>query len=188
MSFDFFLGLIILAFGFLTLGARVFGWNSLFSKKDAMEERFGAKAGNIIHVIAYTALPLFVGTNLIISNSGTILQKLGQHEIMAHDFQEQRETTRWVWNDLSKKYDLSKSRVLELQFVPEKSSADWDEFERRLKASGYRVDRYEDGSTMEASVGPIMLSFEAIWKHELSTSEIAIECGFRPDGWGFLNG
>lgn len=69
MSFNFIIGLFALAFGILSLGARIFGWNSFFSKKDAMEERFGAKTGNIIHIIAYTVLPLVLGSILIFQNS-----------------------------------------------------------------------------------------------------------------------
>ncbi len=104
-----------------------------------------------------------------------------------HDFEVQREETYWVWNDLSKNRDLPQSAVLELQFVPIEGRAVWDAFEKRLDATGYRFARYEDGSTLEASIGPIDLSFEAIWKHEALTTQIAVECGFSPDGWGFVS-
>jgi len=46
---------------------------------------------------------------------------------------------------------------------------------------------YSDGRTLEASIGPIDLSADAIWEHESATTRIAIKCGFRPDGWGFLS-
>lgn len=106
---------------------------------------------------------------------------------MKHDFHEQREETKWVWSDLSQKHSLPEYAVLELQFVPAANTADWDGFEQRLKKAGYRVHRYEDGSTMQASVGPIMLGFEAIWDHEFTTTKTAPDFGFHPDGWGFLS-
>ncbi len=44
----------------------------------------------------------------------------------------------------------------------------------------------KDKSTLEVNIGPIDLSFDLIWEHELVTTKIAIECGFLPDGWGFF--
>ena len=107
--------------------------------------------------------------------------------MMDHDFDAQREETQWVWNDLSAKEDLPNSAVIELQFVPGASSADWESFEKRLAQAGYKFTRYEDGSTLETSIGPIKLSFETIWHYEREATQMAIDCGFRPDGWGFFS-
>lgn len=104
---------------------------------------------------------------------------------MDHNFHEQREETRRTWSDLSTKQDLPKRAVLELQFVPTEDPAHWEVFERRLAKAGYQSTRLEDGSTLQASVGPIELGFEAIWHHEVNTTQLALECGFQPDGWGF---
>jgi hypothetical protein len=105
---------------------------------------------------------------------------------MDHDFEKQRNETLWVWNDLSTKKNLPKSATVDFQFVPSSPAADWDLFELQLRAAGYRCERYSDERTLEASIGPIDLSADAIWQREFAATQIAINCGFRPDGWGFL--
>ena len=109
---------------------------------------------------------------------------------MSHDFQSQRDETLSVWSELSSANDLPASAILELQFVPKSESADGEALEARLIQAGYRVERYEDDGeeTLEASIGPIELSAEAIWSHELAATEISIECGYSPDGWCFSSG
>ncbi len=97
----------------------------------------------------------------------------------------QRESTRRTWEDISAKHDLPNEAMLDLQFVPSDPNADWNEFESSLQAAGFRSSRYEDGSTLEVSVGPIELKLDSIWQHELETTKIALSCEFRPDGWGF---
>lgn len=107
---------------------------------------------------------------------------------MAHDFEAQREETILVWNDLSTRQKIPKAAVLDLQFVPTKDSAEREAFETELSRAGYTCVRYQDeeGETFEASIGPIELDADTIWRHELATTVIAIECGFKPDGWGFI--
>ncbi len=61
MSLTLFIGIFCLGYGVLTLSARIFGWNWMFSKKQAIEERFGASTGNLIHLIGYTVVPLAGG-------------------------------------------------------------------------------------------------------------------------------
>jgi len=106
-----------------------------------------------------------------------------------HDFDAQREDTISVWNDLSSRQSLPDTATLQLQFVPAGTSADWDAFKARLSAAGYDSERYDDeeGETLEASIGPIELGADEIWKHEMVTTTLAIECGFEPDGWGFFS-
>lgn len=104
---------------------------------------------------------------------------------MDHDFDNQMQETRWVWNDLSAKHDLPNNAVLDLQFVPDQTGADWNLFQKILTEAGYESSVYEDGSTIEASIGPIKLGFEEIWRHEECTTKLALKCGFSPDGWGF---
>lgn len=104
-----------------------------------------------------------------------------------HDFEAQRDETFGVWRDLSAKNNLPKNAILDLQFVPTSPAADWDLFEMQLTEAGYRCNRYSDGTTLEAFVGPIDLNADAIWKHELETTQLALKCGFRPDGWGFFS-
>jgi hypothetical protein len=94
---------------------------------------------------------------------------------MDYDFDKQRNETLWVWRDLSTKKDLPKSATVDFQFVPILQAADWDLFETQLGVAGYRCERYSDGGTHA----------DAIWEHESAATQIAIKCGFRPDGWGF---
>jgi len=105
---------------------------------------------------------------------------------MDHDFDAQRAETLQVWRDLSATSSLREIAKLDLHFVPASSGADWNGFEARLAAAGYNSERYEDGRTLEASIGPVDFSVDAIWEHELATTKIALDCGFKPDGWGFF--
>ncbi len=61
MSLNLLLGVFCVGIGFLTLAARTFGWTHLIGKKEALEKRFGPTAGNAIHFLAYTALPIIAG-------------------------------------------------------------------------------------------------------------------------------
>jgi hypothetical protein len=38
-----------------------------FGKLDAMKEKFGDKAGQVIHVVSYTILPLLAGITFLVS-------------------------------------------------------------------------------------------------------------------------
>ena len=106
--------------------------------------------------------------------------------MMNHNFEAQRASTVQVWKELSRKSGLPVTAVLDLQFVPKERGVDWGAFERQLAAAGYQTERYDDGNTLEASIGPIDLDLDTIWHHECKTSKIAIEFGFLPDGWGFF--
>lgn len=107
--------------------------------------------------------------------------------VMDHDFEAQRRDTLRAWKELSTKQDFPKRAVLDLQFVPRESGADWHAFQHQLAAEGYHVKRYDNGGTLEASVGPIDLDFNSIWQHEFKTTKLAIEWGFLPDGWGVFS-
>ena len=84
---------------------------------------------------------------------------------------------------------MPKIAKLELQFVPTGTSADWATFEAKLSEIGYDSELYRDEEveTLQASIGPIELSAESIWQHELATTTLAIVYEFEPDGWGFLS-
>ena len=105
----------------------------------------------------------------------------------AHDFEKQRQETAWVWQDLNARKSLPKRISLDIQFVPEGAVSFWDECEAALAAIGFEVSRYDDGSTLEASVGPIENTLERIWYFERSATECALNYGFKPDGWGFFS-
>lgn len=70
MTFDFIIGVALILLGLVTLLARIFKWDKLFSKQEAMIERFGPMAGNIIHFLGYTALPLIAGVIFVTTENG----------------------------------------------------------------------------------------------------------------------
>jgi hypothetical protein len=61
MTFNFLLGIALIGFGSLTLLARLYGWHQLFWKRQAMKEKFGDRAGDVIHFMSYTFLPIVAG-------------------------------------------------------------------------------------------------------------------------------
>ena len=67
MSVNLLVGLFAVAVGLATLGARLFGWDRLISKKAVMIARFGPVAGNLLHFISYTVAPLIIGATLLLA-------------------------------------------------------------------------------------------------------------------------
>ena len=68
MKTELIIGIIMLAGGILTLIARIFKIEKMFWKLDKMKSFWGEKTGSIIHIIAYTILPIVIGTILILAN------------------------------------------------------------------------------------------------------------------------
>ena len=60
------IGIVALLYGLYTANLRSKRPGQL-RKLKAMKESFGAKAGNVVHLIAYTVLPLVVGVIFIFS-------------------------------------------------------------------------------------------------------------------------
>jgi hypothetical protein len=60
------IGAAALAYGVFTIYAR-FKKPLLLGKLDAMKEKFGNSTGNLIHIIAYTVVPLAAGAVFIYS-------------------------------------------------------------------------------------------------------------------------
>jgi hypothetical protein len=52
-----------------------------------------------------------------------------------------------------------------------------------LRSAGFQTRVDEDGETLEARIGPIEISANAIWTEEKRATEIALKFGFDPDGW-----
>ena len=67
------IGIFALMFGVYTCFVRLKSPDK-FEKLKAMKEKFGEKAGTIIHTIAYTIVPVIVGISLILTgiNGGSI--------------------------------------------------------------------------------------------------------------------
>ncbi len=104
-----------------------------------------------------------------------------------HDWEKQRRETDWVWNDLKTKgVDFSRPYSLELQFVPGLRGCNPDDFVEALQEVGLEVRAYSDQRTIEAKAPAMVLTPESIWNLERETTEIALQHGYEPDGWGFL--
>lgn len=104
---------------------------------------------------------------------------------MSHDYEQQRNDTLWAWHDLSSRGTMPEEIDLDIQFLPA-ADPQWSDVQMALAEAGYRISRYEDGCTLQASIGPIQNTPDEIWRHERACTEIALEYGFKPDGWGFL--
>lgn len=59
-------GILALLYGLYSLYLRVRKDMKSFGKLDQMKERFGEKAGNIIHIVSYTILPILIGISIIV--------------------------------------------------------------------------------------------------------------------------
>jgi hypothetical protein len=64
------IGIAMVGFGLLTVAARVFGWERVISKRQAMKDRFGDSAGDAIHFISYSIIPIVCGLVFINSHYG----------------------------------------------------------------------------------------------------------------------
>jgi len=72
MSIDIILGVFFLGTGLVTLGARVFGWEKVLSKREPMKELWGAQTGDIVHLVCYTLLPFAAGGYFLMRVAGII--------------------------------------------------------------------------------------------------------------------
>ena len=104
---------------------------------------------------------------------------------MNHDFDGQKAETFDVFAELSRKHPLPAEAALDFQFIPGEGEADWMAFEEAAKALGHEVRRYEDEDWIEVTTGPLALSAASIWAHERVLTQMALDTGFLPDGWGF---
>ena len=65
MTINIIIGIAAIAYGVFTIYARVTN-RAGFGKLEAMKERWGSTAGTILHVIAYTVVPIVVGIVLLV--------------------------------------------------------------------------------------------------------------------------
>ncbi len=104
------------------------------------------------------------------------------HCAMSHDFAFQRRETFDTFRE-SKGVKLPARAVVDFAFFAEIDDADWPGITRALEARGYRISRPDEDETLIASVGPIQISAEEIWKWEEIATQIAVGFEFYPDGW-----
>jgi hypothetical protein len=101
---------------------------------------------------------------------------------MDHNFESQRRETYDTFKQ-SKGVKLPKEAVVEYAFFIEELDASWPALERALRLEGFNTRREKDGETLIASIGPIPVTAEEIWKHERIATSIALAHDFYPDGW-----
>ncbi|EEW26309.1 ribonuclease E inhibitor RraB [Rhodobacter ferrooxidans] len=105
---------------------------------------------------------------------------------MSHDYNAQRAETFETFETMGKEITLPKRAVVDFQFYPEEIEADWDGLEAALREKGFTTTRYEDEETLDASIGPIEVTPDSIWKWEKLATEVALKFDFNPDGWGMV--
>lgn len=102
---------------------------------------------------------------------------------MTHDYARQRRETFDTFKE-SKGVKLPAKAVVDFAFYLEEEDANWAGFEKALAAKGFRTARLEeDDSILIASIGPIAITAEEIWRHEELATGIALTFDFYPDGW-----
>ncbi len=101
---------------------------------------------------------------------------------MDHNFEAQRRDTFDTFRQ-SKGISLPKAAVVDYAFFIEEIDASWPALERALRLEGFRTRRLKDGETLVASIGPIAVTAEEIWKYERIATSIALKHDFYPDGW-----
>jgi hypothetical protein len=100
---------------------------------------------------------------------------------MDHNFEAQRRETFDTFRQ-SKGISLPKTAVVEYAFFIEEIDASWPALERALRLEGFKTRRL-DKDTLVASIGPIPVTAEEIWKYERISTSIALKHDFYPDGW-----
>ncbi len=105
---------------------------------------------------------------------------------MTHNYDAQRAETFESFEEFGQDASLPKRAMVDYQFYPEEIDAQWDAFAAALTAAGFTTTRYEDDEILDASIGPIDISAENVWKYEKIATEIALKFDFTPDGWGLV--
>ncbi|MGB8814292.1 MAG: ribonuclease E inhibitor RraB [Paracoccaceae bacterium] len=105
---------------------------------------------------------------------------------MSHDYEAQRADTFETFTQMGTEISLPKMAIVDFQFYPDDIDAQWDALEAALRDKGFKTTRYEDEETLDASIGPIEVNPESIWKYERIATEVALKFDFNPDGWGLV--
>jgi hypothetical protein len=102
---------------------------------------------------------------------------------MSHDYNAQKAETFETFEALGEGADLPARAVVTYQFFPESSEPNWAGLTKALEAKGFRCEVFEDEDTLDASIGPMAVTPDAIWTQEKIATEIALKFEFEPDGW-----
>ncbi|AFO92163.1 hypothetical protein D1822_12140 [Phaeobacter inhibens] len=111
---------------------------------------------------------------------------------MAHDFDTQKAETFSAFSDLQAEGDLPFEADLDLFFVSGEADKEWMPLAEALADIGFHTQWAEaegdEPATLIATMPDQILSASAIWMVEEVATRVAIDHGFRPDGWGFAEG
>ena len=98
-----------------------------------------------------------------------------------HDYRAQRADTFETFRQVGKGVKLPATAVVVFLFVAEEVDTKWAAVEKALKAKGFKTRN--DGTVLEARVGPIAIEPEAIWYWEERATREVLPFDFYPDGW-----
>lgn len=101
---------------------------------------------------------------------------------MAHNYDAQRRETFETFDSAPPGW-VPEAAVVDYLFFVEELDANWDAFEKALRAKGFRTSRDDDGETLIASFGPIAVTAASVWEHEEIATRVALAHDFYPDGW-----
>lgn len=101
---------------------------------------------------------------------------------MPHDYARQRRDTFDSFRQW-KADELPDRATVDYHFFLEELDADWGALERALKAQGFRTRRLDDGETLVASIGPLAVTPDEVWRWEERATRLALKHDFYPDGW-----
>lgn len=103
---------------------------------------------------------------------------------MAHDFAAQRDETFAAFAEMAAEGDLPDLADLDFFFLPDQEEADPQKLSRALEALDFLCHWAEGEAELIATLPDQPLSATAIWIAEELATRVALEHGFRPDGWG----
>lgn len=102
---------------------------------------------------------------------------------MDHDWAGQKRETFETFAEMDEGLRLPARAVVYFEFYAEDIDCDWQGVETALRGRGFATERDEDEGLIVASIGPIAVTPEAIWREEKRATEAALPFDFIPDGW-----
>lgn len=107
---------------------------------------------------------------------------------MAHDFAAQKAETGVAYGEMQAEHGLPDMADIDYFFVPDTPEADWRPLSDALSREDFDCQYVEpeDGEApyLVATLAGQIVSAEGIWIGEEIATRIALDHGFRPDGWG----
>ncbi len=110
---------------------------------------------------------------------------------MTHDLAAQKAETTAVLGDLSAKHNLPDVADVEYFLVPAHGDANWEPLAQALTEAGYLCEYFqaelaEEADYLLATLPDQPITTVGIWIGEETATRMALEHGFRPDGWGLV--